>query len=75
MDEVKNQINDMEHKEAKKQPIRTRRKKNPKNEDRISSLWDNFKRSNIPLIGVLEGEEEEQEIGNLFEKNNERKLP
>ena len=30
MDEAKNQINDLEHKEAKKQPIRTKRKKNPK---------------------------------------------
>ena len=27
VDEAKNQINDLEHKEAKKQPIRTRRKK------------------------------------------------
>ena len=29
MDEAKNQINDLKHKEAKKQPCRTRRKKNP----------------------------------------------
>ena len=36
-DEAKNQINDLKHKEAKKQPIRTRRK-NPKIEDSISSL-------------------------------------
>ena len=39
-----------------------------RNEDSVSSLWDNFKRSNIRLIGVPEGEEKEQEIGNLFEK-------
>ena len=33
VDESKNQINDLEHKEEKKQPIRTtRRKKNPKKE-------------------------------------------
>ena len=38
-------------------------------------FWDNFKKSNIHNIGVPEGEEKEQEIGNLFEKNNERKLP
>ena len=37
MDEAEIQINDLEHKEAKKQPIRTRRK-NPKIEDSISSL-------------------------------------
>ena len=30
VDEAENQINDLEHKEAKKQPIKTRRKKNPK---------------------------------------------
>ena len=39
-----------------------------------SSLWDNFKWSNIHIIGVPEGKEKEQEIGNLFEKNNEREL-
>ena len=37
-----------------------------KNGDSINSLCDNFKRSNIHLIGVPEGEEQEQEIGNLF---------
>ena len=31
-------------------------------------LWDNFKRSNILIIGVPEGKEKEQEFGNLFEK-------
>ena len=36
--------------------------------------WDNFKCSNIRIIGVPEGEEEEQEIENLFEKN-EGELP
>ena len=34
----------------------------------VSSSWDNFKRSNICIIGVPEGEEKEQEIGNLLEK-------
>ena len=41
---------------------------NPKTENSISSLWDNFKRLNICIIGVPEGEEKEQEVGNLFEK-------
>ena len=51
-------------------PCRTRRRKKnpPQNEDSISSLWYNFKRSNIHLIGLPEGEEKEQEIGNLLEK-------
>ena len=43
-------------------------KESKKVEDSISSLWDNFEHSNICIIGVPEGEEKEQEIGNLFEK-------
>ena len=34
----------------------------------VISLWDNFKQSNIHFIGVPEGEDKEQETGNLFEK-------
>ena len=37
------------------------------NEERPRNLWDNFKCSNIQIIGAPEGEEEEQEIENLFE--------
>ena len=39
-------------------------------EHSVSSLWDNFKRSNIHIIGVPEGEETEKEIGTVFEKIN-----
>ena len=46
-----------------------------KNEERLRNLWDNFKCSNIWIIVVPEGEEEEQEIENLLEKINEGKLP
>ena len=52
-----------------------KKKESKKTKDTICSCWDNFKRSNIPIIGVPEGEDKEQKIGNLFEKNNERKLP
>ena len=52
-----------------------KKKKIQRNEDSVSILWDNFKYSNFCIIGVPEGKEKEQEIGNLFEKNNERKLP
>ena len=31
-------------------------------------LWDNFKCSNIQIIGAPEGKEEEQEMENLFEQ-------
>ena len=69
MDEAENQINNLEYKKAKIPPIRTIRKKNPKKtEDSVSSLWDNFRWSNIHIIGVPEVEEEEQDIENLFEK-------
>ena len=72
---IQNQINDREHKEAKNNKSEQEEKRIQKNEDSISSLWDNLKHSNIRITGVPEGEEKEQEIGNLFEKNNERKLP
>ena len=39
-----------------------------KNEERLRNLWDNSKCSNIQTIRVPEGEEEEQDIENLFEK-------
>ena len=38
-----------------------------KNEERLRNKQDNFKHSNNGIIGVPEGEEEQQEIGNLFE--------
>ena len=41
----------------------------------ISSLWDNFKRSNILIIRVSEGEEREQEIGTLFENIMKENFP
>ena len=42
--------------------------RNQKNEERLRNLWDNFKRSNIQIIGVPEGEEEEQEIETYLKK-------
>ena len=51
-----------------------KKKESKNNEDSISSLWDNFKKINIGIIGVPEGEEKEQETGNLSEKNSERKV-
>ena len=64
---AENQINDLEHKEAKSNQNNKKKKQSKKNEDSISNLWDNFKRSNIHIIGVPE-EEKKQEIRNLFEK-------
>ena len=59
----------------KKKKFNNKKKKRiQKNKDRLRKLRDTFKHTNIQIIGVPEGEEEEQEIENLFEKNNERKL-
>ena len=67
--ETRTQINDFKQKEEvniqSEQKEETRIKK--KNE-RLRNLWDNFKGSNIQILRVQEGEEEEQEIENLFEK-------
>ena len=46
-----------------------------KNEERPRDLWDIFKPSNIWIIGVPEGEEEEQEIENLFEQIMKENFP
>ena len=74
--ETGTQINYLEHKEEINiQPEQNEEIRIQKNEDRLRNLQDIFKHSNIWIIGMPEGEEEEQEIENLFEKNNERKLP
>ena len=41
----------------------------------LTNLWDNLKCSNIRMIGVPEGEEEEQEIENLFEQIMKENFP
>ena len=74
MEEAKNQINDLEHRELKNNHIEQQEEKRIQtNEDSIYDLWDNFKRANICVIG-MEEEEKEQEIGNLFEKEK-KNLP
>ena len=45
------------------------------NEERIRKLWNNFKHSNIRIIGMPEREEEEQEIENLFENTMKENFP
>ena len=58
----------MEHREANKQSQQQKEKRIHKNEINVRSLWDNFKCTNIHITGVPEGEEKEQDTGNLFEK-------
>ena len=69
VDEAENQINDLEHKEEKKfyqNSNKKKRIKQTKTKDKVRNLWDNFKRTSIQIMGVPEGEGEEQEIENLF---------
>ena len=66
--ETGTQINDVDQKEERNsQPVQKEETKIPNNEERLRNLRDNFKHSNIWIIGVPEGEEEEQEIEHLFE--------
>ena len=46
-----------------------------KNEETLRNLWDNLKHSNIRIIGVPEGEEQEQEIEDLFEQIMRENFP
>ena len=46
-----------------------------KKEEKLRNLGDNFKCSNIQIIGVPEGEEEEQEMENLFENIMKENFP
>ena len=62
------QINGLDQKEERNiQPEQNEETRNHKNEERLRKLQENFKHSNIRIIGVPEGEEEDQEIENLFE--------
>ena len=70
------QINGLEQtEEINIQPEQNEKQEFKKNEERLRNLWDNFKCSNVWIIGVPKGEEEEQEIENLFEKIIEENFP
>ena len=63
--------------ERNKHSTRTewRNKNSKKNEERFRNLQDNFKHSNIWIIEVPEGEEEEQDMENLFEQIMKETFP
>ena len=46
-----------------------------KNEERLRNLQDIFKCSNIQIIGVPEGEKEDQEFENLFQQIMKENFP
>ena len=73
---TRTQINGLEQKEEINiQPEQNEETRIQKNEERLRNLWDNFKHSNIQIIGVPEREEDEQEIENLFEKIMKENFP
>ena len=72
MDEAKNQISDLEHKESKNKQSEWQEEKGiQKYEHSVNNLCNNFKEPNICFIGVPEGEE----IGNLFVKIMKENFP
>ena len=68
-------INGLDQKEERNiQPEQNEETRIQKYEERLRNLQDIFKCSNIRIIGVPEGEEEEQEIENIW-KHNEGERP
>ena len=66
--ETGTEINDLDQKEEINiQPEKNEETRIQKNEERLRNLWDNFKRSNIQIVGEPE-EEQEKEVKNLFEQ-------
>ena len=69
LDEAEDHINELEGKvEKNTQKEKEKEKRLRKNEEGLREMQDNMKCNNIRIIGIPEGEEEEQGIENLFEK-------
>ena len=60
--ETRTQINGLDQKEEINIQSQQNEETIQKNEERLRNLWDNFKRSNIRIIGVPEGEEKSKEL-------------
>ena len=74
--ETRTQSNDLEQKEKINiQLEQNEETRIQKNEEKLWNLRDNFKCSNIQIIGVPEGEEQQQEIENLFEQIMKETFP
>ena len=69
LDDVEDWISELEDKvEKNTQNEQEKEKSLRKTEEELSEIQDNMKRNNIHIIGIPEGEEEEQGIENLFQK-------
>ena len=74
--ETGTQINSVDQKgERNIQPEKNEETRIRENEERLRNLQDILKHSNILIIGVPEGEEEEQKIENLFEQIMKENVP
>ena len=71
LDEAEDQNSNLGKKvEKNTQKEQEKEKKLRKNEEGLSEMQDNMKHNNICITGIPEGEEEEQGIENLLEKND-----
>ena len=57
------------------QPEQNEETRIQKSEEKLTNLWCNLKRSNIRIIEVPEGEQQQQEIENLFEQIMKENFP
>ena len=74
--ETGTQINGVDQKEERNiQPKENEETRTRKNEERHRNLQEILKHSNIQIIGVPEGEEEEQKIETLFEQIMKENFP
>ena len=74
--ETRTQINGLGQKEERNiQPEKNEETRIQKNEEKLRNLQDIFKCSNIRIIGVAEGEEEDQETEKLFEQIMKENFP
>ena len=74
--ETRTRINNLEQKEKINiQPERNEETRIRKSEETFINLWDNLKRSNIRIVGVPEGEVQQQETESLFEQIMKENFP
>ena len=74
--ETRTQINDLEQEEKIDiQLEQNEETRIQRNEERLRSLWDNLKCSNVQTIGVPEAKEQQQEIEKLFEQIMKENFP
>ena len=74
--ETRTQSNNLEQKgKINIQPEQNEEARIQKSKERLRNLWDNLKCSNIQIIWVPEGEEQQQEIENLFEQIMKENVP